>query len=160
MKKRFFIYLLLGMLVSTSWMTGCKKPTGTFPVTGTLTLDGQPLDNARVTFSPANPSSGTVASGSSNDKGEFTIKTQIGHPGTTPGEYVVVVKKIIEEWDGKSYRESYVLENGTKKEQVKDVKVKQILHKAYTTKESTPLKATVTADETKNKFTFELKSKL
>ena len=88
------IYQLAGVCVLLA-MTGCG--TSLTKVTGKVTLDGQPVEEASVTFTQkSNPS--IMAAGKTNAKGEYSVVTFKGGDkaiqGANPGEYVVsIVKK-------------------------------------------------------------------
>src|SRR4051794_22841198 len=43
---------LLGCLLSILLLIGCGSPTGFVPVSGKVTMDGKPLDDAHVSFEP------------------------------------------------------------------------------------------------------------
>jgi hypothetical protein len=64
-------FLLLGLV----FILGCSDSKYA-PVSGTVTMDGEPLADVLVTFQPAgdtmNPGPGS--SGRTNDKGEYTLK--------------------------------------------------------------------------------------
>jgi len=83
--------LLLGML---AWV-GCGDPGAapTAKVDGTLTLDGAPLGNATVYFSPAPgaKSGGRQATGTTDSAGKFTLSSFKKNDGAMPGAYVVTV---------------------------------------------------------------------
>ena len=61
----------------------------TVPVTGTVTLDGQPVAGASVMFSPAQ--SGHPASGRTDQSGNFTVRTFEPGDGALPGRHTVTV---------------------------------------------------------------------
>lgn len=80
---------------------GCSKgPTlPTVPVSGSVTLDGKPLEGAAVSFTPvpSNPD-GKPANGITDAQGTFQLKTYLGGTtgqasGAMPGDYVVMVTK-------------------------------------------------------------------
>ena len=82
---------LLAALLLTLASVGCGSKYDLHPVTGTVTLDGAPLENAVVTFQAA--SGGNSASGTTDASGVYTlhdIRPDAG-PGVEPGEYVVSV---------------------------------------------------------------------
>src|SRR5262245_387993 len=58
------------------------------PVTGTITMDGQPVPDANVTFDGANPGE-TVSVGRTDASGKYEIYYSRGHKGATIGEHVV-----------------------------------------------------------------------
>ena len=75
---------------------GTKGPAVT-AVSGTVLLDGEPLDGASVVFHPTS-SSGLGGSGKTSADGTFGLTTFRATPGAgvVPGEYVVTISK--EEW--------------------------------------------------------------
>src|SRR5262249_39083032 len=64
---------------------------GKVAVTGPLTLDGQPMEGAIVTFVPANPGKGEIAYGTTDKDGAFRLTTSKPNDGAVPGEYKVTV---------------------------------------------------------------------
>jgi len=83
---------LLTLAVLSLCFLGCSggpdDAPETIPVTGTVTLDGAPLSDARVTFIP--DGSGQAASGPTDAEGKFTLKTN-GLDGAPAGKYKVSV---------------------------------------------------------------------
>ena len=82
---------------------GCSDgPTGpaTVPVSGTVTLGGQPLDGATVTFQPVTGSSPDAkpAQTVTDEAGKFaaslTLLDGSSKPGLVPAEYSVTVAKM------------------------------------------------------------------
>lgn len=82
---------------------GCaekKKALATELVEGVVTLDGKPLADAMVTFTPVQDGVGAPATGMSDSTGKYTLtaigSTAVGAQpgaGTLPGEYYVGVEK-------------------------------------------------------------------
>ena len=75
--------------------SGCQKnPLGLASVKGTVTLDGEIVSDAIVTFLPVDPD-GLTASGRTNEKGEFLLNTAGGgdFQGAKPGDYQITVVK-------------------------------------------------------------------
>lgn len=75
-------------------LVGCggKKSDLTFnPVSGVVTLDGQPLAEADVSATPSGTTMGLGGGGRSNEKGEFQMTHARGEPGLPPGEYKVAI---------------------------------------------------------------------
>jgi hypothetical protein len=66
---------------------GCGQ-SETVPVTGTVTLNGQPATEAEVIFTP---SKGRVASGATDAAGRFTLSTNKPDDGAVPGDHKVTV---------------------------------------------------------------------
>ena len=88
--------LLLGMFSLVLITTGCG-PAGlpVVHVTGKVTLEGEPVEGASVTFNPMD-SAGRLASGSTDTKGEFLVITQgATKNGCLPGSYCITVSKYI-----------------------------------------------------------------
>lgn len=67
--------------------TGCSQ-SETVAVTGTLTMSGQPVENAQVMF---NPKRGRYAEGVTDATGRFTLSTAKAGDGAMPGEYTVTL---------------------------------------------------------------------
>jgi hypothetical protein len=81
--------------------TGCGESTeipGLVPVTGAVTLDGQPLEGAQVVFIPSG-TDGRAASAATDAAGEYSLITS-GASGAMPGKYLVIVNYYVGK-DGK-----------------------------------------------------------
>lgn len=89
--KRFLLGLCLLSLVALT-LTGCGSGSDTIPVTGTVTLDGKPLEGASVNFSPAE--AGTPARAVTDASGKFELTTNEPKDGALPGSYNVGVTKM------------------------------------------------------------------
>jgi hypothetical protein len=74
---------------------GCHSQTKIVPVSGKVTLDGVPLANATVSFQPAGVEGkneiGVASVGTTNEKGEFTLRTTTGAPGAEVGKHEVLI---------------------------------------------------------------------
>jgi len=88
---RAFLVLVVGCL-------GCSnaKPYNTAAVTGRVTLDGQPLAGARLTFQPergpnAGLLSGPEAHGETDENGYYTLRTVFDDRGGTIGRNRVTI---------------------------------------------------------------------
>ncbi|HEV3121249.1 MAG TPA: SMP-30/gluconolactonase/LRE family protein, partial [Isosphaeraceae bacterium] len=67
-----------------------KKTAGErFPVSGTVTFEGKPLEKGEISFVPVENSPGKAASGVIQD-GKFTLTT-VGEEGAQPGTYAVAI---------------------------------------------------------------------
>ena len=151
---------ILGLLlVSTLVIAGCgPKGSGLRVeyVEGIVTLDGQPLEGASVTFIPKTEG-GTIeaASGYSNEKGVYKLSSMNGDPekGAVAGEYIVNVSKveIDDPTAGMSYEQRTMMTGNTP-----IVTQTQILPAIYQDRMNSPLSATV--NKGKNKIDLELKS--
>lgn len=89
--------LLGAALLGTMMVTGCTGSGPKLaPVEGTVTLDGKPLANKSLMFTPIEGTEGNGAGGTSDAEGKYTLKAMI--PGATrdysgigPGRYRVMV---------------------------------------------------------------------
>jgi hypothetical protein len=85
------------LLLCLSVTIGCdyRGLPGLVPVEGRLTLNGEPLADATVSFAPVDLGSDKHgASGVTDANGRFVLKTNIESVGIAPGDYkVVVIKK-------------------------------------------------------------------
>lgn len=81
------------ILVMFSTLTGCssKEQAKTYPVSGTVTLDGSPLVGATVMLQPIE--GGSFGFGETDSKGLFVISTFAVGDGAIPGEHRIVVSK-------------------------------------------------------------------
>ncbi len=73
---------------------GCSRrtPTGMHPVRGTVVIDGQPGQYARVSLTPVDKNDGRLPSGGMvNEDGEFRLTTLKQFDGAEPGEYWVSI---------------------------------------------------------------------
>ena len=74
------------------------------PVSGSVTLDGKPLQKATVIFEPkaveGTVNAGPVSSGRTDAEGKFTLKTPDGRTGAVVGDHTVKVWTAEEELKG------------------------------------------------------------
>ena len=85
-----------GTLLSVLVMTvGCggQSVVETVPIAGVVTLDGEPLAEALVTFHPEN---GRPASGITDEEGRYELQYKDGIAGTLPGLNKVSITTAIE----------------------------------------------------------------
>jgi hypothetical protein len=99
------ISLLVAVLILC---TGCS---GLVAVQGEVTLDGQPLPNAKVMFMPA--TGGRPAEGTSDANGKFRLTTNSPHDGVAAGEYVVTVTARTIQFEPKPGTAEGFVEKGT-----------------------------------------------
>lgn len=76
---------------------GCSAPRSadrpaTQPVTGTVTLNGNPVDGATVTFQPID-ASGKAAVGLTDSAGKYALTTFGSNDGAVSGSYKITVIK-------------------------------------------------------------------
>ena len=88
-----FARLSIVMIVCAGLVAGCSsKPYGLAPVSGIVTLDGKPIENARVSFQPqggtkTNPGPGSY--GFCDAGGRYELQTIRDEPGAVPGSHTV-----------------------------------------------------------------------
>ena len=150
---------LVGICVGAAALAcGCggKKGPDLIAVSGTVTLDGAPLENARIMFVPAGNQRGATSTGKTDSAGRFTLQFTGSRKGALPGKHRVVI-------------EHYVLKDGSTpvaagaeaeedfEQLITAGEAKQQLDAAY----SDPAKSTLEADVSpaKTTFDFPLKSK-
>ena len=86
--------LQIGLALLFIGLTGCGDPsTSIVPVSGTVTFDGQPLDNAEVVFAPIEKANeinaGPASVGRTDDNGRFSLSLQSGKRGAQVGSHRV-----------------------------------------------------------------------
>ena len=84
-------WLALGVLgCSNAETSKTLVPTG-----GTVTLDGQPLAGASLTFMPVEGTVGQGGTGSTDDAGKYEMIHFRAGKGAEPGKYKVVISKLV-----------------------------------------------------------------
>jgi hypothetical protein len=75
---------------------GCQR-TGPklCPAAGKVELDGQPLANAFVSFTPTGTTPGAGAEAMTDDAGEFELRSRRGGDGAPAGTYKVIISKLV-----------------------------------------------------------------
>lgn len=140
-------FLALGIAVGVStWLAGCSSGPDDSPETvaakGTVTVDGTPMAGLSVAFIPE---SGKLATGKTDEQGNFTLMTNAPGDGAMVGNYTVAISRIPEE----------VTEAMPGMEGYKEPEAPPFAKK-YTDAQTSGLTATVDADPTKNEFKFDL----
>lgn len=118
----------------------------TFPVTGIVTLDGEPLEQAFVTF--VAKESQSVAAGLTDAGGRFSLRTYEPGDGAVAGPQVVLIEKTTEVFPPAKGSDG----------PFPPPVVTHHLPAAYRDPQTSGLEATVN-DRDRNHFTFELSSK-
>jgi hypothetical protein len=88
--------LVVGLTVLLAAAVGCDGRRTPVPVSGTVALDGKPVEGATVTFHLlGEDKEGRTAAGQTDKTGTFRLKTG-NEDGARPGEYkVVIVKNVL-----------------------------------------------------------------
>jgi uncharacterized membrane protein len=82
------------LLAVPLFLVGCTKgeKVATIPVTGLVTLDGQPVAGAAVSFSPSSKT-GLAAVGTTDASGRFKLTTKNPDDVAMSGAYTVIITK-------------------------------------------------------------------
>ncbi|MDR2641968.1 MAG: hypothetical protein LBC74_04165 [Planctomycetaceae bacterium] len=144
------------ILIFLGIFTGCS-PAGVpvYSVTGTVTYQGKPVENALVSLIPESTEI-RGASAMTNGNGQFVVVTQgAKENGAMLGEYKILVTKLIEVDDsGKEVIREQVKYNPNNNHNEIQYQQKNLLPKKYTKRETTNL--TVTVGKQKNHFKLAL----
>ncbi len=100
-------------------------------VSGTVTMDGVPVDGATVTFWPHDIANGEKVSGVTNAEGKYTMLTPDKKENIPVGEYRVTVEKTIVKEIGETTDGEMLLE------------IRHLLPQKYANEKTTPLAMTV-----------------
>jgi hypothetical protein len=142
--KRFVS--LLAVAVLAAGCSGSGRPA-TYPVSGTVTMNGKPLDGAQVVFVPASKNA-EAATGVSDAAGRYQLTTYVAGDGAQSGEFRVRVLKYDTKKPTREEQEKYItLEEEQKIVFAQDEKpippAKNLLPKKYESEITSGLKHTV-----------------
>jgi hypothetical protein len=160
---KYVLALMSFAVMATFAGCGGGNPFDTVPVTGTVTLDGQPVDGALVLFQPSGDHK--AASGTTDSSGKFTLTTGNAGDGAMPGQYKVTVSKTKTEasadLSGMSFEEAAVKAKQEDDERMKKYPggqppVQELLPVNYKDIEKSGLTFEVKRDQ-ENNFAIELK---
>jgi len=91
-RRAWTLPLLTGVVLTT--IAGCGDDTGLgkrYPVTGTVSYGGKPVENGQITFEPVSneganrPANGVIKNGS------YKLTTALPDDGALPGDYLVKI---------------------------------------------------------------------
>jgi len=152
---KYSLNLILVLAVLMIVVTGCSKVKRikTEMVTGTVTMEGAPVADAVVSFTPEKGADGLAACGRTDAKGVYTLSTVQGYEnqGTLPGKYIVTISKSVQIDTGETE------ENEALREVVPVIEYTEGLPEVYKHTNTSPLRATVTSGQ-ENKIDFTLES--
>jgi hypothetical protein len=103
MSRSIYSLFLSGLVLAGIITTGCgPEQLDTARVEGVVTLDGEPVPEAEVTFVPVTDGEGMSAVGRTDERGRYRL-TAVGTgaesaaagAGTLPGTYYVGVRKVV-----------------------------------------------------------------
>ena len=145
----------LSLAVLAFIFTGCgyRRPAQV-KTTGTVTLDGEPVENASLMFIP---DSGRPASANTNTNGDFQVSSYGGNDGLQAGNYRVMVTKLVlkdrfqKQYDRAVERAAAEAEPGEEPEDVDiefgDSAYGNMLPTKYEELETTDIKVTITKQQ-------------
>jgi hypothetical protein len=81
---------IIGISILGLSICGCDGGPRLVPVSGSITVDGQPAEGAILIFHPSDPSTQMLATGSTRSDGRFDLVSNT-KPGIVPGTYKVTV---------------------------------------------------------------------
>lgn len=91
MIKTTLVGLLGGSILLSVCIAGCGSDGPTLvKVKGTITKGGQPVANAQVEFQPKEEG-GSPSSGTTDDKGNYSLQFTADESGAMPGEHIVLI---------------------------------------------------------------------
>jgi hypothetical protein len=83
------------LLICFALGCGERRPK-TYPVTGMVTLDGKPIENASVSFVPQKPGEDTdAATGLTDASGTYQLTTFVANDGARDGQYAIRITKYL-----------------------------------------------------------------
>jgi hypothetical protein len=129
-------------------LVGCGDgKLATVKVTGKVTLDGEPLAGASITFTPKTTGVGHPGYATTDASGIYKLQTSQGaaDAGTTPGDYLVAIRKVEVDPDAPPPEPGY------------SPKTRSVIPTRYAQPTTSELTATV-ENKRSNEFNFELTS--
>lgn len=152
MREKAAVCLAVAALAVALGGCGKKDPNlpDLVPVSGTVTVDGQPLAEGVVYFSPVGETRGVPAFGRTDAQGRYTLGSDKLGKGTPVGEYRVTIGKAVSA-DGST-------PGGKDFDPMTDAgTVRQLLPPKFSDPSATTLTATV--EEGGKEIDFDLKTK-
>lgn len=134
---------------------GASGGATTYPATGTVELNGQPLSGATVIFSPVGDQ--PTATATTDDQGNYTLQTYDFGDGAAAGSYKVTISKsqTPESDGGDALGDDEHAEDTGEHSKDGGSTAQELVQAKYTNASTTPLTAEVKADG-ENVFPFKL----
>lgn len=165
--KNFNLLLCALLAVTSVAFLGCNKDKGYKAVTGTVTMDGAPVEGATVTFYNQD-STGEPGGGKTDATGAYTVTSSgasNGGKGLLPGTYKVTVMKYEEvvDPDQEAFDKGEIDYDELQKRKGKTMSgtrtggaPKLLTPAQYANPGGTPLSVTVSTNPQENVFDFNL----
>ena len=84
-------------LLAAGLLAGCdntpEAPGDALPVSGVVTINGDPAEHVLVTFEPTGETGGFGGSGMTDAAGKYEVTSSKGYKGLEPGTYKVVANR-------------------------------------------------------------------
>ena len=139
--------LTFAVLIASAF--GCSKADFS-PVTGTVTMNGEPLQSVHVWFFP-DQAEGMMSRGMTDEEGKFSLKSEdLKHDGAKPGNHKVALRDV---W----YMREYKIDPNSGDTIVVDIGEKSRISWDYSTHVNSPLNFTVERDKP-NHFDIKISS--
>jgi hypothetical protein len=141
---------LASVLLFTTLGCGSSDRVQVYPVTGTITLDGEPMKGGgSIAFIPTGKDPGKAPGGEIDESGNYVLSTYAEGDGSMAGSFRVVISQVTAE-------EPLPTPDGTPPPPpAVGLSQKYFIPGIYSDTANTPLKATV--EESGNEINFELK---
>ncbi|MEM9359861.1 MAG: carboxypeptidase-like regulatory domain-containing protein [Pseudomonadota bacterium] len=136
---------LIAIVLLCTLPTGCSEENPLPKVHGLVTLDGQSLPNATVSFYPA---SGRAVSAKTDNSGQYRLKLLPNKSGVAEGNYTVTISTYMPSQLGKNDKFEAVMVAGTP----------ELLPEKYTSRKTTDLVQDVKTGD--NECNFALQSEV
>lgn len=147
--------LLSALLATGALFVGCGGASDApqlAKASGTVSYKGNPVAGATVTFLvPKSP----IATGTTDAEGKFTLVTG-GNPGVAVGSATVGIAKFATSSEDKTNMTPADMAKMASKSKTASTKSKAEIPAKYGNPETSTLSATISTDETKNVFKFDL----
>jgi len=130
------------LVLVAATLVGCGG-AGLAPVSGTVTMDGSPLEGATVTFHPQPGVKSNGGSGTSDAAGKFTVLTPQGKRGIIPGDYSITVSR--RKLSEKAQKMIDDAKASGITPMVSDREMAETLPKPYSKPETSPLRVSIAA---------------
>ena len=88
---KHFVLIFFGLFLLTATFAGCNND-GMYTITGTVTLDGKPVQNGQIDFAPVDNGAG-ISAGGQILNGKYTVRIKPGKMGVSISASEIVKKE-------------------------------------------------------------------